>query len=62
MKPFVRFSIGEWPREVIICLLKVLKCNFGEVDEAMFMMSKGHSNAFSPFCAFKNAIWEKTRR
>jgi hypothetical protein len=58
----VRFSIGELPREVIICLLKILKCVFVDVDEAMFMMSKGHSNAFSPLCAFKKAICEKTRR
>jgi hypothetical protein len=29
------FKIGEWPRELIICLLNILKCDFGDVDEAM---------------------------
>jgi hypothetical protein len=32
----VKFGVGEWPREFIICLLDVLKCEFGDVDEAMF--------------------------
>jgi hypothetical protein len=27
------YYVGEWPREIIICLLKVLKSNFGDVDE-----------------------------
>jgi hypothetical protein len=33
----VVFQVGEWPSEVIICLLVVLKCVFGEVDEASFL-------------------------
>jgi hypothetical protein len=28
--------VGEWPPELIICFLKVLKNDFGEVDEVMF--------------------------
>jgi hypothetical protein len=30
------FQVAEWPWQLIICLLDVLKCNNGEVDEAMF--------------------------
>jgi hypothetical protein len=30
------FKVGEWPVELIICLLDVLKNDFVEVDEAMF--------------------------
>jgi hypothetical protein len=30
------FYVGEWPREIINCLLKVLKSFFGDVDELMF--------------------------
>jgi hypothetical protein len=30
------FYVGEWPWELIICILDVLKNDFGEVDEAMF--------------------------
>jgi hypothetical protein len=30
------FYVSEWPRELIICLLYVLKCDIGDVDEAMF--------------------------
>jgi hypothetical protein len=29
------FYVGEWPLELIMCLLDVLKNDFGEVDEAM---------------------------
>jgi hypothetical protein len=29
------FLFGEWPRELIICPLNFLKCDFGDVDEAM---------------------------
>jgi hypothetical protein len=28
--------MGEWPWEIIICLANVLKCDFGDVVEAMF--------------------------
>jgi hypothetical protein len=28
--------VGDWPRELIICLLVVLRNDFAEVDEAMF--------------------------
>jgi hypothetical protein len=30
------FQVGEWPIELIICLLHILKNVFDEVDEAMF--------------------------
>jgi hypothetical protein len=30
------FQVGEWPLELIIGLLNILKNDFGEVDEAMF--------------------------
>jgi hypothetical protein len=33
---WVMFVVGEWPWELIICSLNVLKCNFGDVDEAVF--------------------------
>jgi hypothetical protein len=36
MKCQVMFYVGKWPWELIICLLEVLKNDFGEVDEAMF--------------------------
>jgi hypothetical protein len=29
------FHVGDWPREIMICLLEVLKNDFGEVDKAM---------------------------
>jgi hypothetical protein len=32
----VMFQVGEWPWDLIICLLYVLVKEFGEVDEAMF--------------------------
>jgi hypothetical protein len=32
----VIFVVGEWPCEIIICFLYVLKCDFGLFDEAMF--------------------------
>jgi hypothetical protein len=32
----VMFQVGEWLSELIIRLLGVLKCDFGEVDEAIF--------------------------
>jgi hypothetical protein len=32
----VMIEVGEWPGELIICLLNVLKSNFVDVDEAMF--------------------------
>jgi hypothetical protein len=31
----VMFQIGVWPLELIICLLDVLKSDFGEVDKMM---------------------------
>jgi hypothetical protein len=30
------FQLGEWPLDLIIGFLDVLKNDFGEVDEAMF--------------------------
>jgi hypothetical protein len=30
------FKVDEWPLELIICLLDVLKNGFGEIDETMF--------------------------
>jgi hypothetical protein len=30
------FQVGEWPCELKICLVKVLKCDFGDVDDAIF--------------------------
>jgi hypothetical protein len=29
-------KVGEWPCELIISLLNVLKCDFVDVDEAIF--------------------------
>jgi hypothetical protein len=34
----VMFQVGECPLELIIWLLDVLNCDFGEVDEAMFQV------------------------
>jgi hypothetical protein len=31
------FQVGEWSEELIICLLDVLKNDFGDVDEAMVL-------------------------
>jgi hypothetical protein len=28
--------VGVWPWELIICLIDILKNDYGEVDEAMF--------------------------
>jgi hypothetical protein len=30
------FQIGEWPKELKICLLDVLKNVFGDFDEEMY--------------------------
>jgi hypothetical protein len=30
------FEVGEWPWELIICLLNFLKCDFGDFVEAIF--------------------------
>jgi hypothetical protein len=32
----VIFQVGKWPLDLIIYLLVLLKCDVGEVDEAMF--------------------------
>jgi hypothetical protein len=32
----VMFQVGKWSWEIIIWLLDVLKCDFVEVDEALF--------------------------
>jgi hypothetical protein len=32
----VKFQVGKWPWEIKICLLEVLKGDFGDVDEEMF--------------------------
>jgi hypothetical protein len=32
------FELGEWFCEEIICLLDVSKCDFRDVDEAMFQV------------------------
>jgi hypothetical protein len=43
----VKFLVGKWTWDLIICLLDVLKCDFREVDEAMFESEKVHANSFS---------------
>jgi hypothetical protein len=30
------FNVGEWSWKIIICLLDILKCDFREVEEAIF--------------------------
>jgi hypothetical protein len=40
----VMFKVSLWPWELIICLLNVLKHDFGGVDEEMFQGFKGHAN------------------
>jgi hypothetical protein len=37
------FYVNEWAWELIICLLNVLKTDFGEVDKPLFQVSKGHA-------------------
>jgi hypothetical protein len=43
----------QWTLELKICLLYVLKNDFGTVDEVMFQGVKRHSNSFSASCASK---------
>jgi hypothetical protein len=38
------FQGDEWPSELIIGLLDVLKNDFGEVDKAVFQDVKGYAN------------------
>jgi hypothetical protein len=33
---YVMCQVGEWPIKFIICRQDVLRCDFGDVDEAMF--------------------------
>jgi hypothetical protein len=32
------FEVVEWPSEIINCLLDVAKCDYGEVDKAIFQV------------------------
>jgi hypothetical protein len=43
----VKFQVGEWPWEIRICFLVVLKCDYAESDETM--LSKGHLISFSAY-------------
>jgi hypothetical protein len=47
------FYVGEWPKELIICLLEVSKNDFRSFVEAIFQVVKGHANSFSGECALK---------
>jgi hypothetical protein len=56
----VIFQIGKWPCELMICLLEVLKCDFGDVQEALFQgVKKAMRKHFLPF-GQKKGTWTKS--
>jgi hypothetical protein len=32
------FSVGEWPWDLLVCVLDVLENNFNELNEALFQL------------------------
>jgi hypothetical protein len=55
-------SVVEWLCEVIICLLMVAKCDYDEVDIAMFLGVKARAKSFSAFWSTFNATWVMSRK
>jgi hypothetical protein len=53
------FYVGEWPRELIICLLNILKCDFGDVDEAMLHGVERQFERYFYILAFQKVICTK---
>jgi hypothetical protein len=49
------FYVGDWPWELIICLLEVLKNAFIEVDEAIFLSVKWHCENIFCMLDFENS-------
>jgi hypothetical protein len=59
----VTFQVGEWPCGLIICLLDVLKCDFGEVDEAMFQGVERYGENFVFIMDIqKKGTWTNSRK
>jgi hypothetical protein len=56
----VIFSIGEWPLELIFCLLDVLKNDFDEVDEAMIQGVEDPRELILSARTSKKATWTKS--
>jgi hypothetical protein len=56
------YYVGEWPREIIICLLNVLKGKFGDTDELMFQDVLKTLELIFKFWALKKAIRPKSRK
>jgi hypothetical protein len=50
------FQVREWPLDLIICLLDVLKNNFDEVDEAIFHGVERPCKLVLIFLGIKKAI------
>jgi hypothetical protein len=54
------FKVGEWPRELTICLLDVLKYDFGEVDEAMFQVVERPCDLIFCIMGIEKATWPRS--
>jgi hypothetical protein len=57
--PEVMFEVGEWPRELIICLLDVLIREF-DVVEAMFQGDERSCKSFLYFQVIEKTTWRKS--
>jgi hypothetical protein len=55
----VMFHVGEWPWELIICLLDVLKWDFGESDEAVFRGDQRPCEIIIWILGIKKSDWDE---
>jgi hypothetical protein len=57
----VMFQLGEWPWETINCILDNLKCDFYEVDEAMFRGIDRPCEKIISFLGIEKETWTMSR-
>jgi hypothetical protein len=54
----VMFQVGEWPLKLTIFFLNAVKCNFGEVEEAIFLRGpKALRSRFVSSRCHKMCLW-----
>jgi hypothetical protein len=56
------FQVGEWPWELIICPLDVLKNDFCEIDEEMFQEDELSFRTRSVCWTSKKSTWMKSHK
>jgi hypothetical protein len=54
-------QVGEWLWEIIICILDVLKCDYGEVDETMFQGVERPCELIFTNLGIGKTTWMKSR-